>query len=422
MKYRNRALGLLSLLLALTTLDRICISVAGPRMQDALHIGPVGWGWVNGMFTLAYGLFEIPTGALGDRLGPRKVLTRIVLWWSAFTAMTGVVTSLSPLLAIRFLFGIGEAGAYPNASIVVARWFPVEERGRAFGFFLMASQLGGAFAPLLVVPIQSHFGWRASFFAFGLLGPVWGFFWYRWFRDSPAEKAGVSAAELAETANLDTVAHTPMPWAIALRNWNVWAIVAICFCYLYTYSFFTSWFHTYLVKGRGFHESDLWLSSLPFVVAAVANFSGGYVSNILVLRLGLRWGRCAIGVGGLFIAAGSIVGVMLTHNPITALVLLTCAYAGITFQQPIAFAVCLDIGGPFAGAMVGIFNTAAGAAGFVGAIAFGYLVKLSGGYTVPFIPMTALLLVGVWLWLRIDPNRKIVPTSNIASELVTATV
>ncbi len=422
MKYRNRALGLLSLLLALTTLDRICISVAGPRMQDALHIGPVGWGWVNGMFTLAYGLFEIPTGALGDRLGPRKVLTRIVLWWSAFTAMTGVVTSLSPLLAIRFLFGIGEAGAYPNASIVVARWFPVEERGRAFGFFLMASQLGGAFAPLLVVPIQSHFGWRASFFAFGLLGPVWGFFWYRWFRDSPAEKAGVSAAELAETANLDTVAHTPMPWAIALRNWNVWAIVAICFCYLYTYSFFTSWFHTYLVKGRGFHESDLWLSSLPFVVAAVANFSGGYVSNILVLRLGLRWGRCAIGVGGLFIAAGSIVGVMLTHNPITALVLLTCAFAGITFQQPIAFAVCLDIGGPFAGSMVGIFNTAAGAAGFVGAIAFGYLVKLSGGYTVPFIPMTALLLVGVWLWLRIDPNRKIVPTSNIASELVTATV
>jgi len=233
-KYRNRVLGLLSILLALTTLDRICISVAGPRMQDALHIGPVGWGWVNGVLTLAYGLFEIPTGTLGDRFGPRKILTRIVLWWSAFTAMTALVTGLGPLLAIRFLFGIGEAGAYPNASIVVARWFPVEERGRAFGFFLMAAQLGGASAPLLVVPLQSHFGWRASFFVFSLLGPLWGFFWYRWFRDSPAEKSGASPAELAETASLNTVAHTAMPWTFALRNWNVWAIVAICFCCLYT--------------------------------------------------------------------------------------------------------------------------------------------------------------------------------------------
>ena len=125
----NFYLLLLCLLAVITYLDRVCISVAGPRMQDALHIGPVGWGWVNGVFTLAYGLFEIPTGALGDRLGPRKVLTRIVLWWSAFTGMTGVVTSLSPLLAIRFLFGIGESRAYPNASIVVARWFPVAERG-----------------------------------------------------------------------------------------------------------------------------------------------------------------------------------------------------------------------------------------------------------------------------------------------------
>lgn len=418
MKYRNRALGLLSLLLALTTLDRVCISVAGPRMQDALHIGPVGWGWVNGVFTLAYGLFEIPTGILGDRLGPRKVLTRIVLWWSAFTAMTGLVTRLPPLLAIRFLFGMGEAGAYPNASIVVARWFPVEERGRAFGFFLMASQLGGASAPLLVVPLQSQFGWRASFFAFGLLGPLWGFFWFRWFRNSPAEKPGVSPAELAETASLHSVAHPTMPWAVALRNWNVWAIVAICFCYLYTYSFFTSWFHTYLVKGRSFHETDLWLSSLPFVVAALANFAGGYVSNVLVLRVGLRWGRCAIGAGGMLVACCSIVAVMFTHSSSASLVLLTCAIAAITFQQPIAFAVCLDIGGPFAGAMVGIFNTAAGAAGFVGAIAFGYIVKLSGGYTLPFVPMAVLLLIGVWFWLNIDPNRQIVPSNLIEQEQV----
>jgi MFS transporter, ACS family, glucarate transporter len=185
-------LGLLSLLLVITYLDRVCISVAGPRMQEALHIGPVGWGWVTGIFTLAYGLFEIPSGALGDRIGPRRVLTRIVLWWSAFTSLTGVVTGYYPLLVTRFLFGMGEAGAYPNASVVVARWFPVHERGRAFGITLMAAQIGGAFAPLLVVPIQVHYGWPASFYLFGILGVAWTGIWWTWFRDSPAEKIGVS--------------------------------------------------------------------------------------------------------------------------------------------------------------------------------------------------------------------------------------
>src|SRR5258708_39494040 len=142
-KYRNRVLGLLSILLVITYLDRVCISVAGPRMQEALHIGSLGWGWVAGIFTLSYAAFEIPSGALGDRIGPRRVLTRIVLWWSAFTSLTGMVTGYYPLLLTRFFFGAGEAGAFPNASVAVARWFPVRERGRAFGIILMASQIGG---------------------------------------------------------------------------------------------------------------------------------------------------------------------------------------------------------------------------------------------------------------------------------------
>ena len=131
--YRTRVLNLLCLLGIITYLDRVCISVAGPRIQEALHIGPLGWGWVTGVFTIAYAIFEIPSGALGDRIGPRRVLTRIVLWWSAFTSLTGLATSYYPLLLTRFLFGMGEAGAYPNASIAVARWFPIHERGRAFG-------------------------------------------------------------------------------------------------------------------------------------------------------------------------------------------------------------------------------------------------------------------------------------------------
>src|SRR5262249_17690618 len=221
-KYRTRVLGLLCLLMIITYLDRVCISVAGPRIQEALHIGPLGWGWVTGVFTIAYGMFEIPSGALGDRIGPRLVLTRIVLWWSAFTSLTGFVTSYYPLLLTRFLFGAGEAGAFPNASIAVARWFPIQERGRAFGFSLMASQIGGAIAPLLVVPIQVHYGWRASFYVFGVLGLIWSGVWYWWFRDTPAEKAGVTEAELKDTRGLIPKAKHGLPWMTALRSANFW--------------------------------------------------------------------------------------------------------------------------------------------------------------------------------------------------------
>ena len=172
-KNRHRVTGLLVLLFAITYLDRVCISVAGPRMQEDPHIDPIGWGWVTGIFTLSYCLFEIPTGTLADRIGPRRVLTRIVLWWSAFTSLTGAMTSYYPLLLARFFFGAGEAGTFPSAAVVVSRWFPPAQRATMCGVTLMASQIGGAVAPLLVVPIQIRYGWRASFFVFGLLGVGW---------------------------------------------------------------------------------------------------------------------------------------------------------------------------------------------------------------------------------------------------------
>jgi MFS family permease len=395
--------------MVITYLDRVCISVAGPRMQEALHIGPVAWGWVGAIFTISYAAFEIPSGALGDRIGPRKVLTRIVLWWSVFTSLTGLVTGVYPLLLVRFLFGAGEAGAFPNGAVAVARWFPMQERGRALGTFLMASQVGGAVAPLLVVPIQMRFGWRASFFAFGILGVGWSVAWYRWFRDSPAEKAGVSQVELAETRGLMAKAQHGLPWNIALRSANLWALMSMAFCYVYTLYFFQSWFHTFLVKGRGYSENDLLLSSLPFLVAAGANLGGGFASSVLVKKVGLKWGRCSVGVAGLGLAAICTTGVIFTQQWLGALVLLSLAYGGITFQQTVVFAVCLDIGGEYAGAVVGAMNTASQIGSFVGSVVFGYLVARFGNYDAPFIPMAALLLIGTLLWFKVDPAERLIP-------------
>src|ERR1044071_1802053 len=140
MRYRHGVLGLLFFLSIITYVDRVCISVAGPRMQAELGLSPSAWGWVVGVFTLSYALFEIPSGAMADRIGARRVLTRIVLWWSTFTALTGAVSSFPALLATRFLFGAGEAGAYPGAASSISRWFPSTQRARAASGGGMASR------------------------------------------------------------------------------------------------------------------------------------------------------------------------------------------------------------------------------------------------------------------------------------------
>ena len=409
MKYRHRVLGFLVSLFAITYIDRVCISVAGPRMQEDLGIDPIGWGWVTAMFTLSYCLFEIPTGVMGDRIGPRRVLTRIVVWWSAFTTMTGLVSNYYLLLLTRFCFGAGEAGAFPNASIVVSRWFPSTQRASISGVLLMASQIGGGIAPLLVVPIQIRYGWRASFFVFGAVGFVWATVWYLWFRDSPAEKRGVSRAELTELTDLAVMPAHGFPWRIALQSQTVLALLGMAFCYAYVYSFFQTWFHTFLVKGRGFSEGSLLLSAMPYALAACANVGGGAASDALVRRLGLTWGRRSIGIVGLSSACAFTIAAMFTQHQLLTVVLLSLVYGGITLQQSGVFGACLDIGRNHAGSIVGLMNTSAQIGALVSSVAYGYIVDRFHNYDAPFVPMAALLLAGAVLWFRIDASTELSP-------------
>jgi MFS transporter, ACS family, glucarate transporter len=403
---RRGVVGLLVLLFAITYLDRVCISVAGPRMQEDLGIDLIGWGWVTGAFTVAYCLCEIPTGIMGDRLGPRRVLTRIVLWWSAFTALTGAATGFYSLLLTRFLFGAGEAGAFPNASVVVSKWFPPRQRATMSGVTLMASQMGGAVAPLLVLPIQMRYGWRMSFYVFGVVGLVWATVWYAWFRDSPGEKRGRVSSASTAVAGPPRVSHA-FPWRLASRSATVWSLMGLAFCYVYVYNFFQTWFHTFLQKGRGFSEAHLLFSALPYVVAAFANLAGGAASDALVRRFGAKRGRRVLGFSALTAAGAFTVAAMLTHNQVRTVVFLALTYGAITFQQSGVFGVCLDIGGASAGAMVGLMNTTAQVGGLAGAVLYGYIVDRTGSYDAPFIPMTALLLLGAVLWMNVDASREV---------------
>ncbi len=406
-RHRSRLLVYLVLFFAITYLDRVCISVAGPRMQQELNIDPVGWGWVTGMFTLSYCIFEIPTGMLGDRLGPRRVLTRIVLWWSAFTALTGATSSFAWLLLVRFCFGAGEAGAFPNSSVVVSRWFPVSQRATISGVTIMASQIGGGLAPLLVVPIQMRYGWRASFFVFAALGVIWALAWYWWFRDSPAEMPGVAAGDLHDLSPTHATHAVAFPWRAALTNSSLLALVITGGCYAYVYNFFQTWLHTFLAKGRGFSESTQMLSALPYLVAAVTSLTGGMASDALVRRLGVARGRRALGAASLTVAGCFTVAAMLARDPLVTTLCLAMVYGSITFQQAGVFGAILDIGREHAGAVMGIGNTVAQAGGLLGSVAYGYIVRGTGSYDTPFIPMAAALFLGALLWSRIDATRSL---------------
>ena len=410
MKYRHRVLGMLFMLSIITYIDRVCISVAGPAMQKDLGIPPERWGWVVGVFAIAYAAFEIPSGALGDRIGARKVLTRIVLWWSAFTSLTGAVSNYFLLLAVRFLFGAGEAGAYPNASSAISRWFPTTERARAQGIVWMASRIGGALSPLLVIPIQLRWGWRASFWTFGVIGLIWATAWFWWFRDTPREKPGVSPAEIAEIeqGQAATRTHHGLPWRRVLVKGQFWTILIMYHAYCWGSYFFLSWLHTYLAKGRGYTPQELaWLSPLPFICGAVANLSGGLVSDHLVKRLGLKWGRRTVAMIGL--GASSLFMVLTAVIPYkyAAVVLLALAYAGSDFMLPVAWAVCLDVGRKYAGAVTGAMNTAGQIGSFLSSVVFGYLVRWFASYNAMIWPMAAMLAISALLWLNIDPTEEL---------------
>ena len=409
LKYRHRVVGVLCLLAAITYLDRVAISVAGPRIQEDLHISPEMWGWVVGVFTISYALFEIPTGRMGDRIGARRVLTRVVLWWSAFTSFTGLTTNYYVLLLTRFLFGAGEAGYLPNVGISISRWFPAAERARAFGLVWMSAQIGGALSPLLIIPIQLRWGWRASFYVLGVVGVLWCTAWYRWYRDTPAENPKVSIAEIEEIGAPSFDGDHSLSWATALRSTNLWALLLVVFCYVFALYFFISWLHTFLVKGRAFSETQLLLSSAPAILGAIGNTSGGFVSDALTRRFGLKWGRRSIGLVGLSCGAVFIIATILTTNKFATLLFLGLTYAAITIQQTVACTVAVDIGGKHVGAVLGAANTAGSVGGFLFSASFGYFVKWFGSYDLALIPVAFMLAIGTLLWLRIDATEELIP-------------
>lgn len=409
MPYRFRVFALLFALVVVMYFDRLCIAVAGPRIQHDMGLSPSHWGWVIGAFTLSYALFEIPSGVLGDRIGARKVLTRIVLWWSAFTALTGAVTGYGMLLVVRFLFGAGEAGAFPNCTSAVSRWAPSSERARALSVLWMATATGGALTPPLVVSIEQAHGWRAAFFIFGSLGVFWSAVWYWWFRDTPAEKPGVSARERERIGQPVVRSTHRVPWAQLVRNGNFLRLLLMYHTYCWGAYFYLSWLHTYLQMGRHLTENQMqFAAALPSCAGFVGVVTGGYLSDRLARTHSLRFARCSIGATGLISSGVLLLCATVTPNQWTAVALLAIGLGAMDLMLPVAWSTCVDAGGEHAGAISGAMNMAGQTGSLISSVAFGYWVEWSGSYDRALMPLAAMLIVSGCAFATIDPSQKMV--------------
>jgi len=407
MPYRHRVLALLFLLIFVMYLDRLCISVAGPRIQQDLGLSPVQWGWVIGAFTIAYAAFEIPSGALGDRIGPRRVLTRIVLWWSVFTAATGLVHSYPVMLLVRFLFGAGEAGSFPNSALTISRWTPKQERARSLSVLWIASGIGGIATPLIVVAIQKRYGWRPSFYLFGSLGILWSAAWYWWFRDRPAEKPGVPMDEIKLIGEVSPVPHGGARWSTLLRDRNIVLLMLMYHCYCWGAYFYLSWIHTYLQVGRGLTEDQMKVASaLPPALGLAGALVGGYLSDFLAHRHSLWVARCSIGSVCVLTAGTLLAAASLTPHAWTAVWLIAAGLGVMNGMLPVSWSLAVDLAGEHAGSVSAAMNTAGQIGSFLSSVAFGYMVQIFGSYDSALLPLAFMMLVSGVLFLLIRPAEK----------------
>lgn len=411
MRVRHKVLAVTMALGAITYLDRVSISIARPYIARDLNLSPTQMGYVFSAFYVAYALFEIPTGWWGDRVGTRRVLTRIVCWWSAFTVLTGFAFSFSSLVAIRFLFGAGEAGAWPNVARTFSRWFPRQERGTAQGIFFMGAHLSGGLTPMLVTALLVYMDWRSLFVLFGSIGFVWAWAWYRWFRDSPAEHPAVGAAEREEIeSGLAADAGGALEktdWKRLLANRTVVCLCLMYFTQAFGGTFYVTWLPTYLASRGLTGMTAGILAGLPLILSAAADLLGGIATDRTARRLGLRLGRVTIGGGalaaaGLFTIAGTFV-----DSPVAAAVLIALGGASSNFLLGAAWGTCLDIGGRRSGAVSAAMNTSGQVGSILSPILVATIVRRFSNWSAPLYLAGVLFLLGAICWVWVDPTKPV---------------
>jgi MFS family permease len=394
-------------LAVITYVDRVCISQAATSMQHDLGLTKVRMAWAFTAFGLAYAIFEMPGGYLGDWIGPRKVLMRIVLWWSFFTAATGWAWGFRSLVVTRFLFGAGEAGCFPNVTKAFSTWLPQEEKERAQSIMWLCARWGGAFTPPLVVLVMQHVGWRHAFEVFGGLGVIWAILFYRWYRNDPLQNPKLNSGErqLLRRSALFAEGHGDVPWARLLASRQVWMLCWQYFCLSYGWYFYITWLPTYLREARHLTlANSAWLAVLPLFCGGLGNPAGAFFTGLLERRRGMAQARRAMAYIGFSGAAGFLLLSTRVGDPLPAMLSLGLASFCNDLVMPGTWGAAMDVGGKYAGTLSGAMNMWGNVGGLLCPLAIGYLLRWTGNnWNVTFYVSAAIYMAGLLFWAFLDP-------------------
>lgn len=399
-----------SVLAGILYIDRVCISKAAPAIQKDFHLSDWQMGYVFSAFTFAYAIFEIPAGWLGDRFGPRKVLVRIVIWWSAFTAATGATVGFYSLLVTRFLFGAGEAGCFPNTAKAYSIWLPSDERNRAQSFLWISARWSGAFTPFLVYLVLQALSWHWAFVLFGALGGVWSLLFYRWFRDDPREHPSVNDAErrlLAENMR-HVEKHGNVPWRRFLKAPTTWLLWVQYFCFSWVWYFYISWLPRFIddrFKDQMSPALTSLLTGLPLLLGGLGSFTCGFILPWASRRFGgTARGRRTLAANGFVLAAATLLISLKLESAAAVLLVLGVSCFLADFVIPVSWAACIDVGGRFSGTYSGAMNMMGNLGGAAATAVIGHLLVLTHkNWNVVFYLSAAVFVAGAACWLFIDP-------------------
>lgn len=417
--------GMLTLITALTYVDRLNLGIAGKFIQDEFALSNESLGWILSAFVLGYALFQIPGGWAGDRFGPRGVLTFAILWWSAFTAATALVPRL-PLrywfgivpafFIIRFLIGVGEAAAFPNENKIVAFWMGQGRRGVGNSMFLMGVGLGGTLTPRLIAWIMQHWGWRMSFYACGVMGIVLAVVWVSYATNRPEQHPRVNSAELAMIRASRDIEGVPAgrasspgvrpPWRTLLTSGSTWGLMLSYFCEGYPNYIFYTWFFLYLVNVRHLTitQGSIW-GAAPFLAILLLSPLGGWVSDRAVARLGKRRGRQSTVWLGMTLSALLLTAGAHTQANSLAIILLACAAGFNLFATATWWATCIDLTRNFSGSLSAMMNMWGNLGGWISPILTAYIATHFGWTrALDFAAIITLLACVLWIGVNAEDD------------------
>jgi len=406
MKGRHFVAAGMFLLALLLYIDRVCISVAKESIAGDLDLSDKQMGWALSIFALGYALFQVPSGMLADKFGPRKVLAGIVSIWSALTAATGAVGGFVSLLLVRFSFGAGEAGAFPGMSRAIYSWIPLRERGTVTGLNFSGSRLGAAFALPFVAWLITDYGWRNAFLVLGAIGVVWAIGWWFAFRDQPEEHPLLSDAEkadiLAFRQEKAEVTEEPLSLSQMLDSRNMWSAIGQYFASNFTFFFALTWLFPYLKETYNLTAMEAgWYTSAPFIAGALGNWVSGVMIDAIYRKGNWNRSRSYPAIIGFTLAAIGLIASVFAGSALTAVICLSVAIFGADMTLPPSWSLCVDIGKSNAGAVSGTMNMAGNLGSFLTALAFPYLTAWFGSADVFFYVAAGLNVVAIGLWWRV---------------------